>query len=503
MAVHDLPLLPSQQRLLSRIDYLAGFDSRIILLQGPEGAGKTTLLFTYLESQDNQFNQALVQCKAGQTSGQTRHQIISQLLIEPLFDESDRLAETLSRLLPESGARLLIVLDDAQHLDEGLQDELLELVSQLTEHQVVVVMASAEPLSVGFGDDVAIEVAMAPLDLEERHQLLKRLLAQRGEAMMLNEAAIAEQLALHCPFPGQIHAFADTVTAGQSARKPSRFWLLPALALLFALLVAAATAVWVLLFDEGRSNPIERDDVEIAAAVEPQVESPLTAKLQEQAEQDELPTPVSPETIDAEVIERQDVTVVEIDEAQLAQMEQENLKHAVSAEADTPPAEVERIDEPESAPELDVAATVTEQQPEDVQSASDNLPPSEEVPATAVAPVSEPSSVVEPVEAIALLKGAPADYSIQLAAMQNLAALQQFATSQLASQAYLIYRVERKQQTLYILVLGRFGSIELARTAIASLTDAQRQFGPWPKSFVAIDAERLDVIAYNNGQSEL
>jgi len=120
--------LASQKQLCGRLAYLTRFSSLLAFVAGCEGAGKTTIIQQYLELQPD-TNQALITCNNNGEAESVRQQIISQLFPATTFNAQASLNESLleGQCLEADSQNLLIVIDDAHFLPEGVLNELWQL----------------------------------------------------------------------------------------------------------------------------------------------------------------------------------------------------------------------------------------------------------------------------------------------------------------------------------------------------------------------------------------
>ena len=52
-----------------------------------------------------------------------------------------------------------------------------------------------------------------------------------------------------------------------------------------------------------------------------------------------------------------------------------------------------------------------------------------------------------------------------------------------------VFTANRNGKTLYIVVMGSFGTSDDARLAVDTLPREQRSAGPWPRSFQSVQAD--------------
>lgn len=129
---HELRVLDieSQIELLDRLRLLTRFGSNLTNITGEKGSGKSWVAQRYLEAWAQDKNQSLLMCHANQTDAQKRTILLNQIVPNPLFNESDSIADSFSRLIEDNSCDVVIVIDDAQLMSEALLAELWTLVLQ-------------------------------------------------------------------------------------------------------------------------------------------------------------------------------------------------------------------------------------------------------------------------------------------------------------------------------------------------------------------------------------
>ncbi|NRD75673.1 AAA family ATPase [Shewanella sp. VB17] len=130
MTFNDLTLLPSQNNLLQRLQHASFYGEQLLFLTGQNGSGKTTLI-TFLINELEAFSSALVLCPKHCNNSEIRRKILVQLLTEPVFDDEISLAETLLKFADSLPQSCFIVLDDVHHLSIELIAECI-VMSQLS-----------------------------------------------------------------------------------------------------------------------------------------------------------------------------------------------------------------------------------------------------------------------------------------------------------------------------------------------------------------------------------
>ncbi|TCI04524.1 hypothetical protein EZV61_00665 [Corallincola luteus] len=486
-------LFVSQQQLHERLGFLVEFDSNIVLLKGSTGSGRSTTLLSYVTNHDTTTNHAFVQCQSDADVCHYRHQILTQLITNPLFDEADPLSDSLLRMLPDEPQRMLVVLDDCQFFSNEVWQEIAELIITFRrdgKHQLSVIgsIDSSANLSLAslVGDGV-VEVAMPPLPMEERRHFLSELLAAEP-SMLLNSEAIERHLAL-AKSPAAVMALATKIKGG-GVKKTAFPWQHAVLAgLVTALLIA-------LLLWEFQPSP---DDASPRVEPPPVTERlPDDEKLSDQAIGEEVvkapsvpaenPILSADELLPAELTEPpveieaapssgQNV-VIEIPDELLIEAEQQNL---LPVSPSVPPISTEESDGDESGAEETDPATVVPEASLDV------TPETGEQKVVALPMTQEDAEVRQRISAW------PTEhYTLQLGVFSDEAVLARFyqrAEIALLKDDILEYIVTKKGLPRHVLILGNFATRAEATAYLQASSADLRALKPWTKSVAAVKAD--------------
>jgi DamX protein len=88
-----------------------------------------------------------------------------------------------------------------------------------------------------------------------------------------------------------------------------------------------------------------------------------------------------------------------------------------------------------------------------------------------------------------ILAWSPSQFTIQLLGVSSLKSAQEFVSSQSNKSELLIFKTKRSGKDWFVVVTGHYASNAQARAAIGNLPAAQRDAGPWPRQIQVIQRE--------------
>lgn len=495
VGAHSSALTHSQQRWLDRLHYLASCDSPLLCMSGSPGAGKTTLALQFLESADG-VNAALVTLAGPINGDDLRRQLLWQLV----GDHDLAAGETLVDLFDARGGdeqRLLLVIDGAQHLSSAQFDEIADLVRSSELHPgrrvaLLVVDRDGAPAPEWLADPLITPMLIEALPAEERAALWRSRVGVAGES--IGDRELLPWLERVAPTISHTLRLAEQGMVPGSrpgAVRVSRSVPLPVLAAAMAALLLALWWLWP------QSSPTAPAVTELtlpvesappAAAAEAPAASPV-AVAAVRPEPSELPPEQYTATTAAEARIRSalrvDIPGEQVDRALAA--DEAGLSAPAVAVVAEPLITADDGAEP-SIIAADLAVTANGQADAPAAQAAPPVAPAATAPKTTPKP--QPS---EP-----FYRHSGSAYTLQFGAVRNLEALRRFAESQLGTELapWAILEIQRDGQPLYLLIQGRYPTIDAAKAAIARLNAEQRANQPWPKALAVINQSRYrEVVA--------
>lgn len=521
-ATDTMELLTSQRQFIQRLQHAGSFESQLILAAGDAGTGKTTLAHEFLTQSDSTLRQALVSVGERVTEAACRHQILTQLVEEPLFDESDALCESLLRMLPEQASELLVVIDDAHRLPAQIWQELAETVvmlrQQAQQHRLVVVLF-AEPALIPakvaeeWGRQAwFIDMNVPSLTQEEQILLLDRFVG--ALPAVWNEEAILARLEALPPNITAVINFSQEITEGNEPVKQAFPWhriTLPA-ALIIALLCGyLGYQIWaeIDLADislqveaadpaEQTIEPVILDGQDVDTAMsEEEAATALPVPLEDQLA---LPKQIDTPPVVTETPERTGKEVILTDDL-LAKLESNTAGQQpvddkltqelfaeldpVAAKSSQQPLDANDPVVPESA-QPEQVATEASQGEQSVVS-----PSATSTAGVATGAITKTDTEVAKPSTHSLLDVADSAFTLQVAVMQSADGVDKVLKANGLEGRKDIHRyiLQRNGKRLHVAVLGIFNDKQSARAEIRQLPEAAQKLGLWPKSFAVIKPE--------------
>jgi DamX protein len=206
-------LLASQEDMLARLVHNLNYGDGVIILSGDEGSGRSTLALSIFEQLDT-YNQALVSCPRQCTLSEMRHKVIHQFFTNPTFDAEAPIDETFLHLIKKQMQSMLLVLDDADLLNQAIIDDLLKLShmqSQGIRMRIMLIVHKTNLPKFRSMIPKKYRTLMLPFDMPmlleaERQQLYLRLVARTSTKPDFSHESIYRMLARQSGKPAEVVA---------------------------------------------------------------------------------------------------------------------------------------------------------------------------------------------------------------------------------------------------------------------------------------------------------
>lgn len=514
------PELPSQDQMVLRLQHLLEFSFPFILLAGPPGSGRTRVCERLLDRLSLPWRTAFVTGTIASPLDELRETLIHQLVPHSVFDPQDTLGDNLFRLLGESPAQLLIVLDDANNLPESFVDELWELASindalgrghkmgfVLTAPQIWCEQQSARLKG---REQPPVEMDMEPLSAAEQRTCLQYYLLRGNYPLDQGRwEAMERLLSSVAGWPAELVALAEKTM--NSKKRSVRAKPLPINKWVATLAVVAAVVLllsWIVP-SMLRQEPSVTSEAEVPSAASATVEQTVVAPtpLQHAVLPDEAGDGM---TVDSQNYEGRRVVIAD-------QVVQDIMAHqgsvsgatsnaqaalpavsgaVTSLQALTPVVEQIKQGDPVSAATASMANPAKVAVTPAVSASQPTVSPSVKVTTTTVHKPVASKPEAKPVTASSLrtpnatlLSRAPRHYTIQLMAAADANALARFVNEQhLAGQVWM-YETQFKGAPWFVLIKGDYADSKRANQAIRQLSATLQKNRPWPKSFAQVHKE--------------
>ncbi len=466
-----------RRQLLDKLEHLCQFSASLLVVLGEPGSGKSRLA----RELGNSFEPEDEICLLNASSDCSSLDILTEiadcfsLLSSPQASIGQLLASLrrFSQSADELDSLALVIIDDAQHLNEQTLGELTSLLQgQDPGGRRLHIVLFAEPQLANRLDQFQLQdllihdFYLEPFTLAEATDYLNFRMEAAGYIgpELFNELLVE---------PWWRRAEGRLSILHQAAHQ----WLLesiqppaekarPKLPLVHIVSIALLLGLLMMAY-------LYSGNDEVAPVDEPELA-------------DERAEPVRPLQSDSPV---------EIDRAEEARLTQpldllvspEQPETAAEATGENSGAQrqaAESIPSPvvEAEPDLPQAsATAPEEQTA--------VPPLE--PKTEPAPVQKPRVELPqlPEDEQILLSWRPGDYTLQLLGAHSERSVRDYMTRQPNRAQLLRYQTERQGKPWYVVVVGRYQTSAEARRAVEQLPEAQRKAGPWPRRLEEVQEE--------------
>jgi DamX protein len=478
---HDLTVLEleSQIDVLSRIQFVSRFGSNLVHIEGVKGSGKSWLAQRYLEKWSDDANQALLMCHPNQSIQQQRGIILKQVVRDPLFNEFDTVVDSIVRMLAGEKCNLVLVIDDAHLLPPELLSELWLLVqkAQLTPNWQINVLLFSEAgkltpaLSrVSYGqENKPVDIDIVPLTQEEA-ATFSEMLVVRFAASREEKARIRNLVEKTKRLPAELIALGEKKTERRVIIRSVTNSPVGVLALASLLLLGAAGGYWWL--NQSSTTPVSpsvdttlEHDSKLALDMDEKIDSAMS-HLEPEDDTHTIP----PDVIDTPVIAE---TSVEKSKRVIVPSELVDSLVSDSASIENEQKEPTKIENEEQIVSVKVTPTAKEGNAKDSSTLESELA----------------STITFTLATKELKTISDKHYILQLAALTNEEAVQEFLDEYKIEKSVRIYQALRNGSIWYIVTFGDYASISLARGAVQTLPSSVQTLGPWAKSLVQVHRE--------------
>ncbi|ENM5852996.1 AAA family ATPase [Vibrio mimicus] len=480
---HELDL-ESQTELLERLQLLTRFGSNLVNVCGRQGAGKSWLAQRFLESWAQDKNQSLLMCHPNQNDEQRRVTVLSQLVSEPLYNPKDSLVESFTRLFADLSCDIVIVVDDAHLLNESLVSELWMLVLEAQGNPPwnvnVVLFAQDNGLDalltrLSYGQEhkpVDLEIEM--LSEDEADRLFENRVMRYVDSQL--ERKVRNAYKKVNPLPGEIMALAETKSEKRVVIRSiigSPFNI--ALVVLLLLLLLGGGYWWLL------SKPVPEDGLASETTGSEQTAIPTLNTTTGNTGQgdaasgsestsnngDDFGAVDDSAALPPDVVDTTASVGIE-DDGKRVVINSDVVDALLQGKAETADTSAinNLVESTQAATEL--KTQTLEQTP---------------------AQTSQPKSVRFSFARDELKAMSPRSYTLQLAAMNSMSDVQAFIDEHKLENKVYVYPTLRNDVEWFIVTMGNYPTIQMARDASEKLSAPLQALGPWAKSLSQVQRE--------------
>lgn len=515
MTTNKLLKLPSQRQLVDRLLHLIEFNHPFVFLSGKPGSGRGTLCESLLAQLPDAVRVASLIGSPSMKMADVRQLLLQQVVVRPLFNAQDALADSFFRMVGDKPARLLLIIERADTLPAELVGELWALCRHndtlASPHKLAILLS---------GDDAwcrnqkallkgrampALELEVAPLSApEQRIFLYEKAKELKIPTALLPKPKVEEILNGAGGHPSAIMQLLEDTMTDRRPKKRQAELPVKKIAIVLALVAGGLLALSYLpLFDSAGQDPaqapsqgtalpdpVSSDPVNVGAAsgaLGTQANSGAAAipsgnqvARDWQSDAKPLPKKVESETVTTESTNYEGRRVVISDEVVEKLMNQPNVSGAL------PTAVVdELVGSGSRAVPTGTTAQVKNPAPSSVPARTEAQPAS----GAQTAPVAAPAAKVALTPVATLNKKPKNHYSIQLMGASNTKAVDSFVAEHGLAGKVWVYKTRFRGSPWYVVVQGDYASSAQAKAAIRKLSPALLKGQPWPKSFAQIQKE--------------
>lgn len=476
---HELDL-ESQTELLERLQLLTRFGSNLVNVCGRQGAGKSWLAQRFLGSWAQDKNQSLLMCHPNQNDEQRRVTMLSQLFSEPLYNPKDALAESFACLFEDQNCDIVIVVDDAHLLSESLVSELWMLVLEAQTNPRwnvnVVLFAQDNGLDalltrLSYGQEhkpVDLEIEMLSEDEADRlfENRVMRYVDPQVERKVLNAYKKIN------PLPGEIMALAETKNEKRVVIRSiigSPFNI--ALVVLLLLLLLGGGYWWLLskpVPQEG--SLLEGEVAELNSEANPLAQEGTSSANGDGmfgAEGDDFGADDDTSALPPDVVDTT-ASVGIADDGKRVVINSDVVDALLQGKAETADtSDINNLVESTQAATELKTQTLQQTQVQNAQLKSVSF-----------------SFARDELKAMS-----PRSYTLQLAAMNSLQDVQGFINEHKLQGKVYVYPTLRNDVEWFIVTMGNYPTIQMARDASEKLSASLQALGPWAKSLSQVQRE--------------
>lgn len=508
--------------LLDEVIHLCQFGNNIVAALGDKGVGKTAFLSQACYELAETAFCCFITGDQSTTADDIFTQIISQLElpVAPTSSVGEMIA-TLRHSLAEGNLhRVVIIIDDADYLSEQILSALMSLLQGHQGNHLHILLGGEKNLvqrldQFDIVDVLVYDVILNPLLADEIQDYLDFKLSASGYQHIgeLGEEQIDTILRETGGYPGAINQVAPTLLFQQDIgeeEEPRRTGLpLMHMSLLVVLLAALIMALFYMGGDD--KEGVEEFTPEISL-VQPEAGPPVTDATSSTPQANDQPVENSPVPDTAKANEKSELASTEIKKAAseqpaVSQADNQQSKPVQKTTSETP--ELKGAPASSTAPansndnkpakEGDVAK-IKESFQQELKKEAEVLrnqnaakPQKQKVESSTNKSESSTRSVVNSAALSAdenALLALPDDYyTLQVIAASQEAGVRKFMSAQPNQADLKLVRVNRNGKPWYVVLVGYYEGVSLARQSIQSLPQAQVNAGPWPRKISDIKRE--------------
>ena len=487
----DLPVFfagGSRQAMLDTIVQICQFENSLIAVVGSLGVGKTTLIHQIPQHFDSASTYCLVTASATVTTTDILQQIASQLgMVTTEASIGKRIAEIKHHIIDKKLHHVLVVIDDAHHLNEQTLAVLMSLLQRQQTHHLHLLLAGNQTLTAHLdmletSHTPIYELALESLTLEACSEYISFRLSSVGyNSQLFNRQIVNGIWSRSQGVPAKINRAASEYLLSEitlnkpiadEAVEPQKPSKLTIMSMAFGFTVLAGLAMlWVFRGNDTVVDQTVTDQVAMAPNVAP-VDGRNTnrsAIVKAPVEEPPIDSKLTPDQpTQQSVIATQGVMQTDknmsdsTDQSPLGDNANTVNRDIIKPSAKTLPDKVKQAlaDERKTINDLPEIASPTVKNP-----------------VTKVAVKPKKPQLAKDEQTV--MSWRSSDYSLQVMAMASATSIKQFMGRQPNRESLYLISLKKQGDPWHVLLAGPYDSKDNARSAIKSLPSEQIKAGPW------------------------
>jgi DamX protein len=486
-------IIPSRRALLSRIELVCDLDSSFIVVTGDTGMGKSSLLEFFIEHHCPGRQKCFIAAVPDQSVHELKEHILSQLAQGNAYDPNLSLLQNLKGFEFEQFPSAIILLDNAQLIDNELFVELIEALKQCQSVFQLSVLFAQSSDQQRFSH-LNSQHPLIEIHLEGLNKTESRLLLEFYYRSMMDSDRVEVQRFIERSngIPAKLLQWAEpSQTAAKKPLKISKNTVITVVVVSMLVCVVAAASWYFISAQQER---------ELLAEQTPAVADTAAGDLAKKEQKDAA-------ELDALLVQKwSDPTQKGIPAIQVAAVvatQEEDLDKP----DDESPAEKEPVKAAEQDSERqDAAPTSIDETAEEVtdeatEEVADDATDTDEPEQKSVESLQQ-TKTTEPVEQEQIEQtlndkmdnpwfiAQPAGrFVIQLSGMSDENVLETYLRENKLEPITRVYQSIRNGYPWYVVTMGDHASFALAKSAIAKLSKPLQDAEPWVKSISTIQSE--------------
>lgn len=482
-----------RRSVLDEVVHLCQFSNNIVAVLGEAGVGKTMLVNQAVEELSSTAHCCVIQASVMTTPESLLRELAEKLgVFFPETETAERMIELLAQYRPTSSIqRVVVLVDDAHHLNDASIVALINILQSQMSYVLHLLLVGDSSLLLRLdqletGNILTYDIPLCPLTLDELNDYLSFKLAEVGyQGVELFDSQVVESLWRETRgIPASINRAASRLLMDHSEDELQRPLGLPMFHMIVVVFLLAALIMAVFYRGEWQADSAggeiaEAPEEDVVIETLPAVEA--TPELEVASDPDDVTSSLFeeeplPNTNEVQLIPEVDISV----EPQATPVDEEQEEPPV-AKPDVNSEESSENDSEQLIP-LETPVSVAPQAPK-----NQPLPPTT-VQETQV----DNSSSRLTADEQQVAGWPPESFVLQILGASQLDAVKTYVSQQSNAEDLKIVALSRNGQPWYIVLIGVFSDLDIAKNAISALPSSQANAPPWPRKLSDIQSKMIN-----------